>query len=287
MGISGVTSTSSMSGMQMITVGSTDSKSRNIQNELTGVQQKLQKLDSKEELSVSEKTIEREKLRKEKSGLDTELKRHQEELSKSYKREIRMAELQEDKEPAEEETSKDKIQTKSDAIAASKEEMNQDEKRGVNTETKPADESKEDIAEKETKAIDRDPVTDNGISGKKMLAIVSADSSVQQANRQGTIIANTRDGIAILKGEIDQDERRGVNTEKKQADLEKMEKQAQRAIAFQSSILGEANNKMKSGAETKGIGKQVNAENSAYVNAMKVLQEDQTALQNFHISFSN
>ena len=316
MGIGSVTSTNSMSGMQMIKASSTDSKSKSIQNDITDVQQKLQKLDSKEELSVSEKTIEREKLQKEKSSLNTELKQHQEELSKSYKREIMLAELQEDQEPAKEETSEDKIKTEetssdkadeknlpaagqqagqqgtviaknSDGIVVLKEEMNQDEKRGVNTETKPADESKEeDSAEKETKTKESDPVTDTGISRKKMHAIVSADSSLQQANRQGTVIARTRDGIAILKSEMNQDEMRGANTERKQADLEKMEKTEQQAIAFQSSILSEANNAMKA-AETNGTGIQVTAENNAYINALKTLQEDQTAPQNFHISFSN
>ncbi|MDE6014666.1 MAG: hypothetical protein K2H41_03035 [Acetatifactor sp.] len=315
MGIGSVTSTNSMSGMQMIKASSTDSKSKSIQNDITDVQQKLQKLDSKEELSASEKTIEREKLQKEKSSLDTELKQHQEELSKSYKREIMLAELQEDKEPAKEETSEDKIQEdassdkadeknpaaagqqagqqgtviakNSDGTVVLKEEMNQDEKRGVNTETKPADESKEeDSAEKETKTKEDDPVKDTGISRKKMHAIVSADSSLQQANRQGTVIARTRDGIAILKSEMNQDEMRGANTERKQADLEKMEKTEQQAIAFQSSILSEANDAMKA-AETTGAGIQVNAENNAYINALKALQEDQTAPQNFHISFSN
>lgn len=315
MGIGSITSTNSMSGMQMITASSTDSKSKSIQNDITDVQQKLQKLDSKEELSVSEKTIEREKLQKEKSSLNTELKQRQEELSRSYKREIMIAELQGDQEPAKEENSEDKIQAdktssdkadeknrpaageqagqqgtviarNSDGIVILKNEMKQDETHGVNTEAKPSDESKEDTSEKETKAVDRDPDTDTGISRKKMHAIVSADSSLQQANRQGAIIAKTSDGIAILKGEMKQDEMRGADTERKQADLEKMEKTEQQAIAFQSSILNEANNAMTS-AETAGAGIQVNAENNAYINALKALQEDQTAPQNFHISFSN
>lgn len=315
MGIGSVTSTNSMSGMQMIKASSTDSKSKSIQNDITDVQQKLQKLDSKEELSASEKTIEREKLQKEKSSLDTELKQHQEELSRSYKREIMLTELRGDKEPAKEETSEDKMQEdassdkadeknpaaagqqagqqgtviaqNSDGTVVLKEEMNQDEKSGVNTETKPADESKEeDSAEKGTKTKEDDPVKDTGISRQKMHAIVSADSSLQQANRQGTVIARTGDGIAILKSEMNQDEMRGVNTERKQADLEKMEKTEQQAIAFQSSILSEANNAMKAAA-TNGAGIQVTAENNAYINALKALQEDQTAPQNFHISFSN
>ena len=316
MGIGSVTSTNSMSGMQMITAASTDPKIKNIQNEITDAKQQMQKLSSMEELSANEKTDERKKLQKEISDLNTELKQYQEELRKSQKREIMLAELQEDQKPAKEEKSDDKIQAKetssdkadekalptaeqqtgsqgtvitrnSDGVVILKEEMNQDANRDIDKETKQADETKEEgIAEKETKSSDSNMITDASLSHKEMHAMVSADSSVQQASRQGTIIAKTRDGIAILKGEMNLDEQRGENTEKKQAELEKMEKKEERATAFRFSILGEANNAMKSAAETNVPGIMDNAENNAFINAMKISQEnEQAAQQRFYVSF--
>ncbi len=318
MGIGSVTSTNSMSSMQTNPAASTDPKIKNIENEIKDAKQQMQKLSSKEELSVEEKANERKELQKGISRLNVKLEQHQETLRKSQKREIMLAELQEDQKLTKEEKSEDKIQTKetssdkaneknlpadkqqtmrpgtvisrnSDGVVTIKEEMNPDEKRGVDTAKTKDDEAKEkDLDEKGTKTTDSD-AANASLSPKEIYAITSADSSVQQASRPGTIITQTRDGIAILKGEIDQDEKRGINTDKKQTALEKMEEREQRAIAFQSAILGEANNTMKSAAETNvsGLkdGTQVNVENNAFVKAMNVLQEDDPTQERFHVSF--
>lgn len=320
MGMGSVTSMNSMTSMHMITAASTEPKIKNILNEITNVQQQMQKLSSKEELSVNEKTDERKKLQKEVSSLNTELKQHQEELRKSQKRKIMMAKLQEDKQLAQKEAAEDKIQTKetssdkaneknlptdkqqagrqgtiilrnSDGTVILKDRMNQIENRGIDTEKKQEDGAKgESISDKETKTADNDRDTDIGLSPKKAHAMVSAGSSIQQANRLGAVIARTRDGIVILKGEMNQDERRDVNTERTQDALEKMEKKEQIATTFQFSVLGEANKTMKSAAEINdaaGIKNktQGNAENNAFINAVKVSQEDPEAQQKFYVSF--
>lgn len=285
MGIGSVTSMNSMSGMQMNMARSTDSESKNIKNEITGIQQQMQQLSSKEELSVDEKTNERKKLQREISGLNTELKQHQDELIRSQRREILMAELQKDKELTEEEKSEDKTQTGETAVDKADEKKLSDYIRSDES-----DEAKvKDIDEKETKKIESDVDTDTGLSHKEAHAIVSADTSVRQAARQGTVIARIRDGIVILKGEINQDEKRGVDTEKKQAELEKMEKKEQRARASQFSVLGDANKTMKSAAETKVNGTknstQVNTENNAFIKAFNLSKEDNFASQQrFYIS---
>ena len=313
MGIGGVTSTSSMSNMQTLKAVSTDPKIKKIQNDITNAKQQMQKLSPKEELSATEKETERKKLQQEISSLNTKLKQHQDELRKSQQKEIRMAGLQEDQNLTKEEKPEDKTQTKgisldkaderalptdkhqtaspgtvitsnSDGTVILKGKINQDEKRGVDTEEK-------GITEKEEKNKNSDTDIEAGLSHKKVYAIVSSDSSVQQANRQGHIITSTRDGIAILKSEMNQDERRGVDTERKQAELEKMEKREQRAIVFQSAILGESNNTIKSAAKTNVTGMndkaQVTAKNNAFFNALRVSQEEtQAAGQRFHISFA-
>lgn len=318
MGIGRVTSTNSMSSMQTNAAASTDPKIKNIENKIQDAKQQMQKLSSKEELSASEKADERKKLQKGISRLNTELEQHQEKLRKSQKREIMMAELQKDQELTKEEKSEEKKEAKetaldkandknlpadkqqtmrpgtvisrnSDGVVMIKEEMNPDEKRGVDTEKTKDDKAKEkDLDEKEKKNTDKD-TANASLSPKEIYAITSADSSMQQANRQGSVIAQTRDGIAILKGEIDQDEKRGINTDEKKAALEKMEEREQRAIAFQSAILGEANNAMTSATETNASGMknetQVNAENNAFVKAMNVLQEADPIQERFHVSF--
>ena len=279
----------------MITAASTDPTTKNIQNDISDAKQQMQKLSPKEEIPASEKANERKKLQKEISDLNTKLQQHQEELRKSQKREIMLAKLREDQEPAQEEAPEDTIQTKedfsdqtaekdlpantqqtesqgtvisrnSDGTVFLREEMNSDENRSVDADTK-----------QDAQEIQNPEETQND---QKMHAMVSSDASVQQANRQGTIVAKTRDGIAILKGEMKLDELRGADTEKKQTELEKMEKREERATKFQFSILGEANNTMKAatGTNTPDATNQtqanVNADNNVFFNAMNLFQDD-------------
>jgi len=307
--------------MQVTSADLKDQKSKNIQNEITDMQQQMQKLSSEEELSVNEKANERKKLQKEISNLNTELKQHQEELLRSHKRESMMAQLQEAQEPEKEE-SEDTVRAEdtasdapdeqllpadekqlpteeqqpplpgsvitqnNDGTVVFKDAIKQDRQPDVDTE-KPTDTPKEEvIVEEETNPADSDTVTDASLSGKEMQAMVSANSSVHQAGLQGTIITKTNDGIAILKGEIRQDERRDVDTERKQAELEKLEKQEQRATLFQFSILGDANKAMKASMESDAAAReeaQTAAEKNAYITAVNLSQE-QTAQQRFYVS---
>lgn len=112
MGIGSITSTNSMSVMQMTSSDLRDQKSKNIQNDITDAQQQMQKLASKEELSADEKANEKKKLQREISNLNTKLEQHQEELVRSHKREIMLAQLLEDREPAKEDTAEDEASEK-------------------------------------------------------------------------------------------------------------------------------------------------------------------------------
>lgn len=305
MGIGSIQSTNSMSVMQVTASDLKDYKTRNIQGEITDTQQKMQKLASTEELSAHEKTNERKKLQKEISSLNTKLKQHQEELLKSHKREIMLARLQEDKEPTNKEEPESKVQeeeTSSDTkssenLPADKQHpaqpgtvitQNSDGTVILKEVMKQADEPKEEIlAQKDTAPTD-DEVIDDSLSGNEMHAMVSADSFLKQAGHQGTLVAKTSDGIAILKSEIKQDERRGIDTERKQAELEKMQKQKQREMAFQISRLEEANDAMKPMSETNGSVKnnpRTDTENTFYISGLHVPQEEQAAQQRFYVSF--
>lgn len=377
MGIGSITSTNSMSGMQMTMTGSTESRNKSIQKEITDAQQQMRSLSSDEELSVSEQENERKTLRKKITSLNTELKQHQEEFRKSQKREIMLADLQEetklkkdgapeagnraegtasDKDAsrlqtednkktgigqdetkpsdrmkdAEKEQSHGKdtkapssftaaqqqndlqgtvITRTGDGIVILKEDTKQDKAGGLESGPKQTEESflqqttgqtspienlqtKEnkdtDSSETEAESLEDDMDSDRGLSQQEIYGIVSADASVQQADSQATVIARIEGGIAILKGEMKQEELRGIESDPKQAELEKMEQREERARIFQSYVLGDAGDAMKSAAADKtsdGTGSSTN--NSTFARAFQLSQEAQASQQSFYVSIDN
>ncbi|MDE5939066.1 MAG: hypothetical protein K2H37_08290 [Lachnospiraceae bacterium] len=316
MGISSITSTNSMSSMQFSATDLKDQKSKSIQKEITDVQQQIQKLSSEDELSVSEKENRKKELKREKSSLDTELKQHQDELLRSHKREIKLAGLQEERKPEKEEKATDKT-TPAEASSDKEEEKklsadeeqaaqpgtiitrnndgtvilkgvaNQDDNTDTDTENKPADEAKEvAMAEKEAETADDDPPADARPSAQEVQAMVSADTSMQLADRLGAIVAKTNDGIAILKGEIKQDEYRGVDTERKQAELEQMQERQQRETAFQFSLLGEAANIRETAADASAKETAAGTERNFQVSGLNTAQEEQAQQQGFQVAIA-
>lgn len=320
MGIGGITSsTNNMSVTQMTSTSLKDHKSKNIQKEITDVKQQIQKLSSEDELSVDEKANEKKKLQKEKASLDTKLKQHQDELLRSQKREIRLAELQEDQAPSKEEEAGEKTQAagissdtadkettanserqnlqpgtvitqNSDGTVILKEVLNQTGKAGADAESKPADEAKEASAsEKEKQAEEEeDNAANPAISDQQMQAMVSSDTSMRQADRMGTLVTKTEGGIAVLKGEIKQDAYRGVDTERKEAELSDMQKQRQREMGVQFALLGEAGHTMKAADDTESLKDrtQGNAGMNFQVSGLNAPQDEQAAQQGFQVSIA-
>ncbi|MBD5470430.1 MAG: hypothetical protein HDR19_04790 [Lachnospiraceae bacterium] len=339
MGVGSVTSMNSMSSVWTNKTGSKDIESKKIENEITDRQQQMQKVSAKEELSADEKADERKKQQREISDLNAELKRHQNEVLNSQRRELMMAELEKNEGPEDEEKTADKIQAdetdkksiaeketktidndastgvsnketsaavstdksaqqtgyqgtvifqNNDGTVILKDGMEQDEKRVVNADQKQTSEAKEKgVTARETKAIDDDKDADTGLSGKKMYEMVSADASSQQISRRETAISGIKSDIAVLKGEINQDERRGVDTEKKQAELEKLEKKEESARTLQFSDLGKDGGTMNATANLKVSGIEANKENSAVINFPDLSKEDQESQQRFQVSFGN
>lgn len=324
MGIGSITSAGSMSAMQMPATDLKDQKSKNLQTEITDVQQQIQKLSSEEDLSAIEKANEQKKLKREKSSLDTELKQHQEELLRSQKREEMLAELRAAQLPDREKAANDVSQSSettsdtadektqpanegqtpqpgtiitqnSDGAVIFKGVMNPAKNSDTDSETKPADETKETDASvsepmPEEREADTDPAAEFRPTEKEMQAMVSADASMQIADQQGMLVAKTTDGIAILKGEIKQDEYRGVDTERKQAELKEMQKQQQQEMAFQFALLGEADGVMQTAAETAGsssVSVQANADQTFQVSGLNTAQQEEQAMQQgFHAAIA-
>ena len=281
MGVGSVTSVNSMSSILMTRASSPDVKSKKIQDEITDLQQQMQKVSSKEDLSADEKANERKKQQQAISSLNTELKRHQEDILRTQKREMMLAELQKDEGTADYQGTV--IFKNNDGTVILKEETNQDEERGVDADKKQTEEKKEeDIAKKETKSIDedKDENKDTGLSNKEVHGMVSADASAQQVSSQAAAIAKIRSGITVLKGEIKQDERHGINTDKKQAELEKLEKKEER--------VSEINRAKKPAAKMKVSGIQNKKEDKAIINVSKLSkEEDQASQQRLYVSLGN
>lgn len=181
-----------------------------------------------------------------------------------------------------------------DGTVILKEIMNQETASNIDAENKQTDKIEEKSGNagnvKESTATDNDKAAGESLSPKEMYAMGTADSSVQQADRLGTIVTQIRDDIDVLKGEINQDEKFGGNTERKQAELEKMEEREQRAENFQFSILGEANNAMKSALEINGSANgsvQSESQNTFHVSGLSASQEEQQAAQQrFQVAFA-
>lgn len=317
-GIGGIASSNNMSVAQIKSSDLKDQKSKSLQNDITDVQRQMQKLSSDEELTVTEKAEEKKKLQKEKSDLSTKLKQHQDELLKTQKQEIKLAELQENRMPAnEEEKENDKPVRETSSDTADKAKLSADDRRSLppgtvitqnsdgtvilkevlnqaaagekEAQDEQAVEAKEKMAvEKEQKAEDTDTTADTALSEREVQSMVSADSSMQQAARQGALVTKTTDDIAVLQSEIKQDGYYGTDTEGKRAELKDMQQQRTREMAFQFSLLGEADNAMQASSETNapaGNAAQANAERTFHVSGLNTAPEEQ-AQQGFQVSIA-
>ncbi|MDE7253128.1 MAG: FlxA-like family protein [Acetatifactor sp.] len=90
-----------------------------------------------------------------------------------------------------------------------------------------------------------------GLSQASMTAIISADSSIKQAQVQGSVATRMEGRAGVLESEIKLDQARGGVTQKKEEELAEVEQKAQAATSSQLSTLAEANKTMKEAAEAE------------------------------------
>lgn len=88
-----------------------------------------------------------------------------------------------------------------------------------------------------------------GMSKAGMAAMITADSSMKQAQAQGRVATNMKGQAGILRAEISQDAKRGVNVEKKQEELSDLEHRLEDTTASQVSSMADAAKVMKDAAE--------------------------------------
>lgn len=322
-GIGSIPSSNSMSYQQVTASDLKDQKSKSLQNDITDVQRQIQKLSSEDDLTAIEKAEEKKKLQQEKSDLSTKLKLHQDALQKSQKRESKLTELQEDRKPEKEEDTETKsgkaameassasdtadekklpaddrrslqpgtvITQTSDGTVILKEVLNQKTDSDAKAQKQQTEAAKEEAAaEKEKQAAEDEEAANSGLNGNEVQAMVSANTTMLQADRQGALAAGTNDDIAVLKGEIKQDAYRGTDTERKEAELNEMQNRHKRELAFQFSMLGEANRAAQATTDTgvsAGGAAQRNAERTFQVSGVNATAEDIALQQSFQVSIT-
>lgn len=88
-----------------------------------------------------------------------------------------------------------------------------------------------------------------GLSQASMQAMISADSSMKQAQVQGSMATQMEGKAGVLESEIKMDKGRGASTEKKEEELADLQAKAQAATVAQVSTLAEAGKKMEEAAK--------------------------------------
>lgn len=201
-----------------------DVVSKNIQNEISEVQRQKQGLTTKQEMSEAERSKKKQELQQELNSLNTRLRQRQAEVSRERKKEERLEELTapdtDMQKGRPEETGAEKAAPGSEA-EINLEKISSTEAR----DPKSADEKVNDIEDTgHSIEDDRNEGQKNlGVPQDKMQSIVAGDIFKEQAERREAVIARIEGGIAILKGEIRQDEMRGEDVEHKKAELKSRE----------------------------------------------------------------
>lgn len=106
---------------------------------------------------------------------------------------------------------------------------------------------------------------ESSLSRASMQAMISADTSMKQAQAQGRTAARIKGGARVLRAEIKQDAGRGIDVEKKTEELAGLEQRVQSAVSSRISALADAgramSEAMKSDSSSRGTGE--TSENTA------------------------
>ncbi|MDE7253935.1 MAG: FlxA-like family protein [Acetatifactor sp.] len=299
MGISGIGAIGGASSVQMTSAQSVDTVSKGIQDDISEVQRQKQELSSRKDIPVEEKVKKRQELQQEISSLNAKLRQHQAEVRKEKQKELMKDNAQtgrtdagnEEKKPAEKKVSAAK---ESEARETETKDVASKDSTGMNAPSRSARMKAvqaQNTSQKETKAgnttgsttksvDDKDANPKNtgvketedqavndkvaGISAAEMKGMVAADSYVKNSKAQETVIARIEGGVAILKGEIRQDENRGADAAPKRAELEKQEQKVQWASATSFSDLGLGSKTEKGSTQAKAD----NVTGGIWANAM-------------------
>ena len=242
-----------------------DAVSKNIQDEISEVQRQKQGLSSKQEMSEAERSKKKQELQQKLNSLNTRLRQRQAEVSRKQKQADRLEELsasntgrtRRTEESGRPKTAPDRKAGKNtrqgmDAEAPVTKDAVEKMTGAENTERSAGKtERNTGTSERNTGMTGHSPgkieqgageikrsAEDNrdeqlkasGIPQDKIQSIVSGEISIEQTDRREAVIARIEGGIAILKGEIRQDEMLGNDVQKKKADLKAREMKVRNAV---------------------------------------------------------
>lgn len=122
---------------------------------------------------------------------------------------------------------------------------------------------------------------ESGLSQANMQAMISADSSMKQAQVQGSVATKMEGTARVLESEIKMDRSSGAGTEKKEAALAKVKQKAVNASASQMNILADANQTMAEAAKAEQKGE--SGEEEMADEADKSVQESSAVSENTSI----
>lgn len=291
MGVSGISAMGGASSVQMTSTQSVDTVSKGIQDDISEVQRQKQELSSRKDIPVEEKVKKRQELQQEISSLNAKLRQHQAEVRKEKQKELMKENAKtgrtdadnEEKKSADKKVSaakesearetetKDTMSIHAQGInALGKDTTGRDARtKAVQTQntsqketkagsttgstTKSVDDRNANPKNTGVKETEDKAVNDKaaGLSAKEMKGMVAADSRVKNSKAQETVIARIEGGVAILKGEIRQDENRGADAAPKRAELKKQEQKVQWASAASFSDLGLGSKTEKGSTQAK------------------------------------
>lgn len=281
MGVSGISAIGGASSVQMTSTQSVDTVSKGIQDDISEVQRQKQELSSRKDIPVEEKVKKRQELQQEISSLNAKLRQHQAEVRKEKQKELMKDNAKTERTDADNEEKKSADKKVSATKESEARETETKDAKSMNTKGMNAREKSvqtQNTSQKETKAgnttgsttkdaTDKDAnprdtgvkktgdkaVNDEtaGISAAEMKGMVAADSYVKNSKVQETVIARIEGGVAILKGEIRQDENRDADAAPKKAELEKQEQKVQWASAASFSDLGLGSKTEKGSTQAK------------------------------------
>lgn len=221
----------------------TDIVSKNIQDEISEVQRQKQGLSSKPEMSEGERSKKKQELQQKLNSLNTRLRQRQAEVSRKQKQADRLEELS-----ASDTGRTRRTEEKNSSKTAPGRKAGRNRGQSIDAETPVTKDSAEKMTgtgdtersagktEHSTGEIKRsaederdEKLKNSGIPQDKIQSIVGGEISREQTERREAVIARIEGGIAILKGEIRQDEMLGNDVQKKKADLKARETKVKNA----------------------------------------------------------
>lgn len=223
MKINEINGMNNVQSMQQSRNQETDSESRSFQNQITNAQNQLQQLSANSEMSSDEKAKKRQEIQKQIVELNNQLRQHQIELRREQQ---------------------EKLADREKMLAEQQSKSNDREQVLAEQQEKSSGIEEIPAGQQEDTTVEDNELT-TGLSSKRMEAMVSANSAMEQVRAQENISMELESRVRVLEGQINMDTGRGAKAEAKKSELESLENKVTKVSGVKMNILSEAVQKMK------------------------------------------